>query len=240
MPKPSALPRWADVGGDLVEPNSGKKDIGFVAGKRGVAQYFNWLFNLIYQWCQYISDGVFTGIIRSVDGLFLGDGTPGVKLECNSSDELHVRNEADNADGDIRYDDDHHGVRTLVMGPAAGTPQTEAMTYTCNLGQLVTDSTEDWQVPINLRVGDRILAIRGYVERSTAANIVMEAYRKPSNGAAEASLGSDTTSAVGTDTLAITGLTETVDGGDAYHVRFAGTSANIWQLYAIQVDYDRP
>lgn len=51
MPKPAKLPRWADDGAaDIVEPNSGKKDIGWVGGERPPAQFFNWLLNLIYQW----------------------------------------------------------------------------------------------------------------------------------------------------------------------------------------------
>lgn len=59
--KPTVLPRWADVGGDIVEPSSGKKDIGWVAGERPAAEYFNWLLNVNYLWAEYLSDGAFTG-----------------------------------------------------------------------------------------------------------------------------------------------------------------------------------
>lgn len=54
MPQPTELPRWADVGGDIVEPNSAKKDVGWVSAERPPAQYFNWILNLIYQWIEWL------------------------------------------------------------------------------------------------------------------------------------------------------------------------------------------
>lgn len=59
--KPSSLPRWADVGGAIVEPPDGKKDVGWVTGEKPPAQYFNWWKNLVYQWTDYLDDGSFTG-----------------------------------------------------------------------------------------------------------------------------------------------------------------------------------
>lgn len=58
MPKPSSLPRWGDNladPGDIVEPSSGKKDIGWQDAEKPPHSYFNWLFNLIYQWCSYLN-----------------------------------------------------------------------------------------------------------------------------------------------------------------------------------------
>lgn len=57
MAKPSELPRWADDGGDIVEPLEGKKDIGYEEGELPVHSEMNWLFNLIYLWAQYL-DGL--------------------------------------------------------------------------------------------------------------------------------------------------------------------------------------
>jgi len=59
--KPSDLPRWADSGGDIVEPSSGKKDVGWIPAERPPAQYFNWLLNKLYQWIQYLDAPVGTG-----------------------------------------------------------------------------------------------------------------------------------------------------------------------------------
>lgn len=57
MPKPASLPRWANVGGDIVEPSSGKKDIGWIDAELPPHSYFNWFMNLVYQWAVYL-DGL--------------------------------------------------------------------------------------------------------------------------------------------------------------------------------------
>lgn len=59
--KPATTPRWADVGGDIVEPATGKKDVGWAAGERPANSFFNWLLNLIYLWMLYLRDGVMKG-----------------------------------------------------------------------------------------------------------------------------------------------------------------------------------
>ena len=50
--KPSKYPRWADVGGNIVEPSEAKKNIGWIIEKPP-HNFFNWLLNLIYQWILY-------------------------------------------------------------------------------------------------------------------------------------------------------------------------------------------
>lgn len=64
--KPSKLPRLGAtspgvVTGSTVEPSEAKKTAGFVARERPPAQFIVWLFELIYEWLQYLSDGAFTG-----------------------------------------------------------------------------------------------------------------------------------------------------------------------------------
>jgi hypothetical protein len=55
--KPTTLPRWATDGAALlVEPNEGKKDIGWVVAEPPPAQVVNWQENLTYQWCAYLDD----------------------------------------------------------------------------------------------------------------------------------------------------------------------------------------
>lgn len=53
--RPSELPRWADVSGDIVDPANGKKDVGWVDDEEPANEYFNWYQNLVYQWMQYIN-----------------------------------------------------------------------------------------------------------------------------------------------------------------------------------------
>jgi hypothetical protein len=76
MTRPLTFPRWADAGGAIVVPTSGKLDIGFVPGERPPAQYVNWFQNLDYQWLQYL-DGQVGGGEKAV-GLALGQGATGI------------------------------------------------------------------------------------------------------------------------------------------------------------------
>lgn len=49
-PIPAKIPRWADNGGDIVEPQEAKKDIGWLGEEEPPAQYLNWWMNLAEQW----------------------------------------------------------------------------------------------------------------------------------------------------------------------------------------------
>lgn len=59
MPKPTDLPRWADLAApsDVVEPPSGKKDSGWLTAEEPAHSYFNWWMNVVYEWCDYL-DGL--------------------------------------------------------------------------------------------------------------------------------------------------------------------------------------
>lgn len=64
MSKPASLPTWAtdtniasgsETGTPTkVEPSSGYKTQGLVPGLNFIGPYFNWLLNLVYQWCAYL------------------------------------------------------------------------------------------------------------------------------------------------------------------------------------------
>lgn len=54
MAQPTTQPRWANNGGVLVQPASGKLDIGWLPGELPPGQYMNWWMNLVYLWVQYL------------------------------------------------------------------------------------------------------------------------------------------------------------------------------------------
>lgn len=58
MAQPGSVPRWAStVTADptrVVEPTSGKKDVGYASQERPTAQHINWLLNNIYLWVLYL------------------------------------------------------------------------------------------------------------------------------------------------------------------------------------------
>lgn len=59
--KPTTVARFANVGADVLEPSSGKKDIGWVDAEEPAAEYMNWLFRTSYLWQQYLSDAAYQG-----------------------------------------------------------------------------------------------------------------------------------------------------------------------------------
>lgn len=56
MPEPSDLPRWATDALRTQNPDSSKKDVGFVAGEEPAPLHMNWLFNNLYEWMQYVQE----------------------------------------------------------------------------------------------------------------------------------------------------------------------------------------
>jgi hypothetical protein len=53
--KPSTTPEWATGGGAAVlEPLLAEKQLGWVPGSRGPAQWFNWWMRLVYQWMVWL------------------------------------------------------------------------------------------------------------------------------------------------------------------------------------------
>lgn len=64
--KPAKTPRCGAtspgvITGTIVEPSEDKKSAGFVAVERPPAELLTWYLELIYEWCQYLSDGALTG-----------------------------------------------------------------------------------------------------------------------------------------------------------------------------------
>lgn len=70
--KPSTLPRWANVGGAIVVPSSGKLDVGWVSAERPPAQYLNWYQNLVYLWVVFL-DAFFTNGGAATGAIDLGN-----------------------------------------------------------------------------------------------------------------------------------------------------------------------
>lgn len=59
--KPTDLPQWASdaTGGtpqNVVEPNAGKKAIGFVEEEKPPAEYVNWIWRIIFLWVLWLRD----------------------------------------------------------------------------------------------------------------------------------------------------------------------------------------
>ncbi len=60
--RPNRIPRWNSGGANRVEPPEGEKTLGNIFGAVANSSYYNWLFNLYYQWQAY-SDNFPSGVI---------------------------------------------------------------------------------------------------------------------------------------------------------------------------------
>lgn len=55
--KPTTVPLWAYGGGAAITiPMGAKMALGWVVAEKPPAQYFNWQWNLVGQWCDYLND----------------------------------------------------------------------------------------------------------------------------------------------------------------------------------------
>ena len=213
--KPSTLPRWANVGGDIVVPSSGKQDVGWAAEERPPNSYMNWLQNLAYQWFDYLNDGDLTGLYTFADGIE-------VATDFNHTFEydLHIHAAAGHATGSWGYN--------LTKQAWDGSPV----------------SASDYVVfSLPLKVDDRLKEVHAYIQdTSGAATLTFKVFKlEPSTGVVT-QLGSTQTSAGsgGRQTLSVTGLTETVSTqllvGEV-NVNSVGATHEVYGLKAV---YDRP
>lgn len=53
MAKPVSLPRWIATG-KIATPSTDKQDAGFDGAEQPPNNFFNWFWNLVYQWCLYL------------------------------------------------------------------------------------------------------------------------------------------------------------------------------------------
>lgn len=136
MAKPTNVGRWGDVSAPIVEPTSGKKDVGWAAGERPAAQIRNFLDNVGYLWRQWLD-----AIVAPASG------SEAVSMS---------------AAGDILADG-KHGDRKFLVNPRAWEIEDGAgdVTYIrVNLGTVNDDYLAT--APLNLRVGDRVRSIVFY------------------------------------------------------------------------------
>lgn len=92
-PATATLPRWANSGGDVVEPPSGKKDIGWIDDEEPPAEYLNWLLFEGYTWLEWIDERVYdeyTEVSKSSDCLLYGDPDEGMTVRDAAGNYLPV------------------------------------------------------------------------------------------------------------------------------------------------------
>lgn len=131
--KPDKLPRWANtVSGDtsrVVEPNSGKKDVGYAVDEQPPCTYENWLKLKTYQWLKWCDDMDFAAL--SADNEFTGanqfDGTTSFNDEVDINAALVVEGPI-TADAAVSPTDDDPVMSTVTP------PTNRRLMWEVNLG----------------------------------------------------------------------------------------------------------
>ena len=195
--KPTTLPRWAtNPGADVVEPTSAKKDDGFVSDEEPPAQYFNWLFETIYDWVNYLNDGALSG-----NHTFANDVTITGNLDITP-------------DADLLHGDREE------WSPPIGFEGSNASWNV--LGYVVTTGLSTVDCYFKAAVGQRIKSAKYRYYGNGADNISVKLWK--STGATKTQIGSTTThtapSASWADGTITVATPETVATGTMYWISF--------------------
>lgn len=236
MAKPTTLPRWADVGGAIVVPASGKLDVGWVTAERPPAQYMNWWMNLVYQWTLYLNqffsaagtatDAIHTSGVSNLDGLV----TAGAGVTCAANQSMTVS-------GTGQY---KHGTKTLILTPYNfGSPSGGVFSDIS-----ITGASLSVRAPIALTVGKRILAIRVTLTDNATGptklvvNLLSNVYGVGTSLVAASPVSAGTGVK---QTLSINGLTSVMTAGTALTLAIVTSLGSAsCAVHAAEIDFDEP
>lgn len=213
--KPATLPRWANVGGAVVTPSSGKLDVGYVAGERPPAQYANFLQLWNYRWAEYLNDGALQGAHTfdstvGITGLLTATG--GVTCGANASVTVS---------GTGKY---KRPARMRKLMPNDGTLISGTAPIQA-LGYIQMSTNTILHFALDVEEGERLTSVSLRCQDGGASDLVyLKVYRNDCSGAVFSTVQLGTTSqSTGStgvsETVTVSGLTET--SGSQFYNYFA-------------------
>ncbi len=249
--KPSTLPRWADVGGAIAVPSSGRRDTGYTPGFKPLHDEDNWYRNLVYQWIVWLNDGnVALNNITCADLTATGNTLLGnaVGDTCAVSGPLTVGTTLTAGSAIKATDFLFTSTQTLYFSAAdTGAPSANAPTYSVShtTGVAVWNFTATTQLlatPLSrLRVGDRIISFGLRANTTPSLQLEMKLWF---NNAALATTQVGTTlthSNTAGDVSQTLGAPRTIAAGESFHATLGGTAAaTTVTLLDVFVVIDRP
>lgn len=217
MAKPTVLPRWANVGGSVVTPSSGKMDIGWLGGEKPPAQYLNWLGLNTYTWLAWVDT-----LINSSD-----QWTKGVVADAN----LHVQ-----VSGTGQF---KHGDRTLVLGPQdfvidGGV----ALLSTAGYMSISASAARVAYAAIHLPTGKRIKSVTVYMNPQSTASMRPYLSKRAIATGLETDVWTGSLDASGAITSQTSGaIIQSITATDTWYVKFQLSSTN-HRIYGAIVVFD--
>lgn len=247
--KPSAVPTWASdatyTGGSeagtntKVEPASGRKAEGWEPAAKPPAQEFNWWWNLVGLWCQYLNDGALSGA-HSIAGTLGVTGAADFDSTVNIDGALTLNGELKHGNRVLHIP----GLMGLVInaGSSQQAPESEYIYPTAGrLGAIEAAhgaGTRDIIFSVPLKLGDRIKGVSARVKGDASADItVMDVVRVTAGVAFNIGTTSDPNSSASIHTVTPAVTPYTLVAADYIYVAFT-VEDNI-QIYGIEVTYDR-
>lgn len=253
--KPSLVPTWNTGGANNTAPTAPKIVLGWTNGERLASSYLNHRMKLYGEWCQYLSDGAFTGNHTfggtvGVTGAVTCSSTLGVTGAVALSSTLSVASTLTASNGFTLTT----GAANLNGATSISLPRRK-LQLPSSLGQL-SSGTATWAggywsggavgtvyLPIPLHEGDRIKKITIRHKRGGGTPIyALKRLDYATLGAAIASvsIGSGTSNTESTiDDGAGNDINHTIAAGYQYIIEASiGNAADAF--YMATVEYDRP
>jgi|GEM_PF-4889102 hypothetical protein len=252
--KPSLVPTWNTGGANNTAPTAPKIVLGWTNGERPASSYLNHRMKLYGEWCQYLSDGAFTGNHTfggtvGVTGAVTCSSTLGVTGAVALSSTLSVASTLTASNGFTLTT----GAANLNGATSISLPK-RRLQLPSSLGQL-SSGTATWSggywsggaagtvyLPIPLHEGDRIKKITIRHKRGGGTPIyALKRLDYATLGAAIASvsIGSGTTDTESVIDSGGSDINHTIAAGYQYIIEASiGNAADAF--YMATVEYDRP
>lgn len=192
--KPTTLPRWAETAAgvkntsEIVEPSSGKKDIGWEDGELPPHETFNWWQNNVYDWVEYLDDGDLSGN-HTITGTLDVTGAVGLSALLTAGGGITVPSPQvlTATNPVLKYTTDQSlplnvfgGV--LTVGTAAAPGVTATGNRAVRVGELGAEDQE-WTFAIPLEPGKRLKRVDFYGQRVTGTITLRIVEKDRSTGA---------------------------------------------------------
>lgn len=253
--KPTTLPRFADVSGDIVEPTSGKKDVGWVAGEEPPAQYFNWLLYWLYKWTEYLNDGDLQGPHTFDDNVDI-DGDLDVTGTFTAA-QLEGSDYVSTTEADIRHGDCTMEVPLQwpfgMIGGDYGTTVADAglegIADMAGNGAYIsggTNASKYFVVKLPLKSGDRLKSVRLTVFDNSGSAIRLSVWKQsmssvvtPPGTITQLGSNQDSSNSANFQDLVVSGLTETISGPPISYMAKVELASSSHNVYALWITYDR-
>lgn len=243
--KPSTVPLWNTGGANNTAPSAGKIVLGWTNGERVASSYLNHRMKLYGEWCQYLSDGAFTGAHTfgstvGITGAVTCSSTLGVSDTLTMSANKNI---VISGTGSLKHGDRELQIAApgfMVSAPAASWGSGSVAELSGGEYYFTNGAASVLEGSVPLAVGKRIKSILfAFNKGGSATNITFRLKKR--TGSTTTTLATLTNGSSGssviTDTMSA--INYTIETGYRVWIEVtAGNSANVFD--GCNITYDEP